>query len=130
MDLTGTEHDIFSVDESVGAADTITGGADNDILLGGAGGDAVSGDAGNDIVFGDSGRVDRDNTDAIEQVSSTALGVGAGDVLYGNAGRDIVVGGAAGDEIYGGDGSAANALDLGAVLLGDSAPDRHSLGSP
>lgn len=59
------------------AADTVTGGNDDDIIYGGGGADILNGNAGNDIIFGGNGA----------------------DTINGGAGNDTLVGGAGNDTI-------------------------------
>ena len=75
-----------------GAADTIDGGAGDDIIYGSEGNDTINGGDDNDMLFGED---DRDNL----------IGGGGNDTLYGGAGDDDLLGGGDDDTLYGGGGN-------------------------
>ncbi|MEQ1662143.1 MAG: putative Ig domain-containing protein [Thiobacillus sp.] len=86
--LTPLGLDVVSIVNSAWAvvgtdgSDTLTGGADADMLQGLGGNDTLTGNAGNDILDGSSGN----------------------DSLYGNDGADVLYGGTGNDQLYGGAG--------------------------
>ncbi len=111
---------------SSGAADTLNGGAGDDIIVGGKGADAIDGGAGEDTVsflasgkavgvdlgagVGTSGDANGDTYAHIENVlgsafNDTITGNGETNVLYGAAGSDQLVGGAGSDILVGGSGA-------------------------
>src|SRR5262249_13140308 len=49
----GAYAQITTIDRTLGGADTIDGGTEDDLLIGGAFGDCVDGNAGDDLIFGD-----------------------------------------------------------------------------
>src|SRR5207247_6030605 len=49
---------VWSINNDVGGADSVTGGGGADILVGGTGGDNIDAGAGNDWVAGDNARFD------------------------------------------------------------------------
>jgi hypothetical protein len=72
--------------------DTLVGGRDNDTLLSGPGSDEVRGDDGSDVLRGGTG-------------PDQMYGDDGGDVLCGDAGDDVLNGGAGNDHLYGGVGA-------------------------
>ena len=107
----------ISIDPSIGAKDTISVPAGNDIVFGGAGGDRIDVGSGTNLLFGDSGFVDWVTTDGdatdIDAAGSIAPEVGGNDtVTTGHNGNNLVVLGAGTDTFTGGDGFN--------VILGDA----------
>src|SRR5205823_5459909 len=97
---------------SVGGADTITGGSEDDVLVGGAADDTIFGNTGNDLIVGDNAAMTFTGG-KLSDARSTSEDIGACDTLYGNEDNDVIIGGAAGDTITG---------DVGKDLVfGDSA---------
>ncbi|MHC4561200.1 MAG: hypothetical protein ACYS8X_00330 [Planctomycetota bacterium] len=104
---------ITTTDPTVGGADDISGGDDNDIILAGTAGDVVSGGAGNDLIFGDHGLVQGDvdagllpMATSVKPFSFTAIDTqntdgGGADAIHGDSGDDIILGQQGGDTIYG-----------------------------
>jgi Ca2+-binding RTX toxin-like protein len=138
---------LRTAETGVGAADTISGRAGNDILLGGKGGDTVHGDAGNDLVLGDFGWVGALSATTFVDTAQLPLSLathpfafvsvdtrdlnGGGDVLHGDAGRDIILGQQGTDTIAGGDGdddligghNVPGGLDAGDYITGGAGHD-------
>ena len=104
----GADNDIIS---SMGGKDTIFGGDGKDVIHGGLGKDSINGGAKNDKLFGGS------NADAIHGGggNDTINGGSAADQLHGEAGRDRIFGDTGRDHIY---GQAGND-----VLKGGGGPD-------
>lgn len=89
-----------SLNTSIGGADSVVGGAGNDVISGGSGDDTLSGGDGNDTLTG---------------------GLGA-NKLYGGAGNDVITGGTGADTIFGGAGADAITVGSGSsdvVRLGE-----------
>jgi Ca2+-binding RTX toxin-like protein len=107
--------DVVETDLTVtGAADTIDGGSEDDIVLGGFGGDGIAGMAGRDLLIGDNGRVVnrlgvRDYAETTDGMAST----GGNDDIDGGADDDIVLAGAGSDVVRGGLGND--------IIAGDNA---------
>lgn len=81
-------------------ADTLTGGASDDIVHGFAGNDTVRGNGGADLLFGDLGNDKLFGGDGNDWLNG---GVG-NDQLAGDAGNDRLIGGAGSDTLWGGPG--------------------------
>ncbi|MDD6088390.1 MAG: hypothetical protein PUB69_03640, partial [Desulfovibrionaceae bacterium] len=78
-----------------GGHDTITGGADDDIIYAQDGDDTIHGGEGNDVLYGGSGD----------------------DILYGEGGDDTLYGGLGSDTLYGGEGNDYLDGGLGSDML-------------
>ncbi|HYF16740.1 MAG TPA: calcium-binding protein, partial [Ramlibacter sp.] len=93
-----------TIDPTIGAADTISGGSGNDTLLGGTAGDTIHADDGADLVFGDHARIDFNLAAHLNFRSiDTLLTHGGGaDTVHGGSGDDTVVGGQDNDLVFGG----------------------------
>ena len=117
-------NDIYSTDESIGGADTITGGLGNDVIMGGAGADQLTANEGDDIVLGDSGSITRNAANAIETIETRVSTQGGDDTIAGNDGDDILIGGAANDMISGNLGRDMIIGDGGRVRYTNSAVAR------
>jgi Ca2+-binding RTX toxin-like protein len=124
---------VKTTDFATGGADSISGGADSDIIFGGAAGDTISGDhdlsngvvthPGNDIIIGDQGEVDFDTSVKLNQIkeiytTDQANSDGGVDSISGNEGNDIILGGVAGDIIQG---------DGNDILVGDEGLLRYDV---
>jgi Ca2+-binding RTX toxin-like protein len=140
---------LRTAETGVGAADTISGRAGNDVLLGGRGGDTISGDGGNDLVFGDFGWVGARSSTSFVDTAQLPLsmppashpflfvsvditdGNGGNDTVHGAAGHDILLGQQGADMIAGGDGdddifgghNVAGGLDTGDFITGGAGHD-------
>ncbi|MEM6661714.1 MAG: Hint domain-containing protein, partial [Pseudomonadota bacterium] len=102
-----------------GAAQTVDGGAGNDVLTGGTGADSLTGGTGNDTAYGGAGADDVDGGAGDDHVQSgegndtlsggtgndTVFADGGDDTAFGGAGNDDVAGGQGADLLYGGDGN-------------------------
>src|SRR5262249_10860245 len=81
---------IETTEATNGAADTIDGGQDDDVILAGNGADVVDTGTGHNIVFGDGGLVDYVAADGnpvdIDRIASLAFGVGDSDTITGHGG--------------------------------------------
>ena len=123
--------------------DTITGGANPEILDGGPGNDTIAGNAGNDTIHGRTGNdvleggAGDDNVRG-QQGNDSVIGGAGDDVLNGHEGDDRVSGGDGRDVMYGGvdqdrlDGGAGNDTiegHPGNDILYGSAGDDTLLGS-
>lgn len=101
-------------DSSRQGADTMDGGAMNDILLGGGDGDQLTAATGNNVLMGDFGAIDgADIRDAITLIASINDASGGNDTLTTGRGNDRLVGGEGDDTLNSGLG-----VD---VLFGDNA---------
>lgn len=103
-----------------GGDDSIDGGDGNDTIQGGAGNDALIGGAGNDTLDGGAGN---DSLDGGADNDSLSGGAGT-DTLLGGSGNDTLLGGSGNDSLSGGDG--ADSLDGGPgsdTLLGGAGND-------
>ncbi|HET7352029.1 MAG TPA: hypothetical protein VFJ28_13915 [Marmoricola sp.] len=140
---------LRTAETGIGAADTISGRAGNDILLGGRGDDTISGDAGNDLVLGDFGWVGARSSTSFVDTGQLPLSVppashpflfvsvdttdinGGNDTIHGAAGHDILLGQQGTDTIAGGDGdddiigghNVAGGLDAGDYVTGGAGND-------
>lgn len=83
---------VATARDGSGAADTITGGTQGDLLRGAGGHDSLTGGDGGDLLSGGIGR-------------DTLAGGRGADRLEGGAGHDALDGGAGHDSLYGEDGS-------------------------
>ncbi|MFZ7127839.1 MAG: calcium-binding protein, partial [Desulfobacterales bacterium] len=107
----------WSIDETVGGADTISGSGGADIIVGGVGGDTIEGGHGDNLISGDNARFDfapvsgGDGATLVFLAQTTAPSVGASDTILSGSGKDLVLGGAGGDTIAAGDG--------GNIVFGD-----------
>lgn len=85
---TGTTADQFG--------NTLTGGAQGDLLLGLGGADTINAGNGDNLIFGGSGRNDPSD------LGDSITGGTGNDTIYANGGNDSVVGTSGSDLIYGG----------------------------
>lgn len=104
-DTTGEADSIFGgagddVIDAQGGDDMVDAGADNDVVLGGAGNDQLAGGSGNDELQGGQGN---DSLDGGEG-SDVLFGEAGDDVLAGGAGNDTLLGGMGNDTLNGGEG--------------------------
>jgi Ca2+-binding RTX toxin-like protein len=101
---------VTQYNETVGTAagETLTGGADNDLILGLEGDDIIDGAGESDFIKGGQG-------------SDTIRGGSGDDVLIGGDGDDVLIGGSGDDTLIGGDGIDMFALESG---------DQGTIGSP
>jgi Ca2+-binding RTX toxin-like protein len=90
--------EVTSIDSSFGGRDTLTGGADDDIIIGGTESDVIKSGSGADIVFGDQGRFVYDRGQLIT-ITSIDASTGGGDQIELGGGDDIAFGGAGADTI-------------------------------
>jgi len=82
-----------SFNTTIGGADSVSGGAGNDVISGGYGDDTLLGGDGNDTITG---------------------GLGA-NKLYGGDGNDVITGGTGADTIFGGAGADTIAVGSGSI---------------
>jgi Ca2+-binding RTX toxin-like protein len=115
---------VFRMSGSFNAADTVTGGAGNDVIAAGGGADTVAALAGNDTINGGAG--------------ADSLNGGAGnDVIFGDADADIITAGDGVDIVTGGAGGDRIALAEGNPVtdtvrfldIGDGTVDINDAGS-
>ena len=107
VDVPGTNRRLVTLrDETLGGADTLIGGTEDDYAYGGAGDDVIRGDDGADALFGNLGNDDIGGGDG-------------GDHLYGGSGDDLLNGNAGSDIAYGGDGDDRLVADTKADWLID-----------
>ncbi|MFG0630369.1 immunoglobulin-like domain-containing protein [Pseudomonas sp. xss_2] len=108
-----TEHYTeFDISRANDGADTLMGGAGNDIIFGQGGNDYIDGGKGNDILLGGTG-------------NDTLLGGEGNDVLFGGVGKDTLIGGKGNDILSGGAGADTfvwKAGDLGNDVIKDFKP--------
>ena len=107
-----------------GGADTITTGANRDVVLGGDAGDTIASGAGLGILMGDSGKVVVDEGETAlpaSMVTTQSAGDGVDDVTAG-AGIDFAILGGAGDTANLGDGRNYVLGDDGSILLSGATP--------
>lgn len=123
-DITGSDFDdvIFAGATAADEADTISGGAGDDIIGGKGGADVLSGDAGDDTIFGGEG------ADSIDGgTDDDVIWAGADvDIVDGGTGNDILGGGTGADSILGGEGDDiiyAGAGEDNDHLSGDAGAD-------
>ncbi|TCK07577.1 LEPR-XLL domain-containing protein [Marinobacterium mangrovicola] len=115
--------------------DTLSGGANNDILFGGNGGDTIDGDGGADIIFGGFGPDSINGgsgadiifgdtgffAEADDKDNAVNGDGGEADEIYGGTGEDLIFGGGGGDLIYGDEGDpTSGAAD---TIYGNSGAD-------
>ena len=98
-------------------AETINGGAGNDLLQGFAGNDVLNGNDGNDLLYGSAG-------------DDTLNGGNGNDVLNGGAGNDLLNGGAGNDLLIGGAGNDTLTGGAGADMIAWRFADRGAAGTP
>jgi Ca2+-binding RTX toxin-like protein len=99
---------IETIEDTDGAADTISTLTGYDIVLGGQGGDTIGAGNGHNIVLGDNGFIDYDDDSDpadIDRISTTDPNEGGSDSITTGAGNDFILGGTAGDEIRAGAGN-------------------------
>jgi Ca2+-binding RTX toxin-like protein len=96
-----------------GGGDTISGGADADLMLGGADGDTLHGDDGTDsptdldgadLILGDNGEMNFEDGSVVH-VFTTDLTGGGSDIVFGNGADDVLIGGTDDDFLDGDEGS-------------------------
>ncbi len=94
---------------------------------GATGADTLRGGAGDDIIFGDNGRILQPGllkvlgTAGATAVTTTAPTVGGADQIEGQDGDDLILGGADGDDISAGGGTDVVIGDFGAILISNGA---------
>ncbi|HEY4723026.1 MAG TPA: hypothetical protein VII92_14330, partial [Anaerolineae bacterium] len=114
---------VETIEPTYGSIDTIDSGNGRDIILAGAAGDIVTAGDGNNLIFGDHGYIDFVTADSdasdIDDIQSTATGIGGSDTITTGVGNDIVIGGPSADGITVNDG--AN------LVFGDNGRIRSSL---
>jgi Ca2+-binding RTX toxin-like protein len=122
----GVLREVFTTDttEATGGADTIFGGAGNDLILGGVNGsaDEIHGGTDDDIILGDDGRLIYDDAidpdlSTLDVVETGDVTLGDGDLIFGDAGDDVVLGGTGEDRISGNEGNDIVLGDFGVVTL-------------
>ncbi|MBL8486356.1 MAG: DUF4347 domain-containing protein [Rhodocyclaceae bacterium] len=96
----------------LGGADTVDGGAGDNILVGGFGGDRLDAGSGDDVILGDNGSLDYDGGLLSAGTTDGGPATGGDDRITAGGGRNVVLGGVGRDRIVTGDGE-----DL---VLGDS----------
>lgn len=119
--ITGSAFDdvIYAGATAADEADTISGGAGDDIIGGKGGADVLAGETGDDTIFGGAGN-DSLTGDAGNDVIwagadvDTVDGGTGNDILGGGAGADTILGGEGDDIIYAGAGEDNDYLDGGA----------------
>lgn len=106
----------------VGAADTIRGGAGDDIIRGGAGADWIQGEAGADTIYGEAGDDVLYGDFGTAARVSTNSDSGGNDKVYGGEGADFIAGGAGADWVSGGSEFAAaeSVMGIANTLFGDN----------
>ncbi|WEZ88825.1 retention module-containing protein [Pseudomonas sp. NyZ480] len=92
----------FDISRANDGADTLMGGAGNDIIFGQGGNDYLDGGKGNDILLGGAG-------------NDTLLGGDGNDLLFGGAGNDALTGGKGNDILSGGAGADTFVWKLGDI---------------
>ncbi|UUZ51905.1 calcium-binding protein [Massilia sp. B-10] len=111
---------MFTIDNAIGAYDTINTGNGDDIVIGGVGGDGINAGGGRNLVFGDNAliRSATANTGrfgglpvSLGQVSTIDPDLGGIDNIVTGSGDDIILGGNLGDVLNAGDGNN--------IVLGD-----------
>ncbi|MGF1492862.1 MAG: calcium-binding protein [Microcoleaceae cyanobacterium] len=101
--------------------DQIYGGSGDDELYGGADDDRIFGDGGDDVIVGEAG----DDTLIGLDGADTILGGDGNDTAFGNQDDDLIQGGAGNDTIYGGGGNDTIQGGSGNdSLFGDKGNDR------
>ncbi|WP_428938046.1 hypothetical protein [Fontivita pretiosa] len=97
---------ITTTDPTLGASDEIIAQDGNDSIMGGTAAETIRGGAGDDLIFGDHGKIDYTLPANANFISiDTGGGDGGGnDVIFGEAGDDTVLGGQAADIARGGGG--------------------------
>ena len=100
---------------TVGGADNIRSGLQNDIVLGGQAGDEIRLSSGRDAALGDNGEIelrftpvdgvfgDIRDAEFIVRLETTDLDAGGADQIYAENGQDIVIGGSFADRLDGGE---------------------------
>lgn len=99
--------DVYIKDLADTGANTLTGGAGDDVLTGLAGADTLNGGANNDLLVGDDD--DASTPDGADILNGDAgvdilIGGGGGDTLNGGTENDLLIGGQGDDTLNGGDG--------------------------
>ena len=105
----------FTVDASVGAGESITGGSGSDLIFGGFGGDTITAGEGDNVVIGDHAEVTV--TDGLPALLTSLLDGGGDDVITAGAGHDLVLGGTGLDTINAGAGNNVLLGDHGTITL-------------
>lgn len=122
--ITGSAYDdvIYAGATAANEADTISGGAGDDIIGGKGGADVLAGEAGEDTIFGGAG-----NDSITGGADDDVIWAGADvDTVDGGTGNDILGGGAGADAILGGEGDDiiyAGAGEDNDYLRGDAGAD-------
>ncbi|WP_407493414.1 hypothetical protein [Pseudooceanicola sp. MF1-13] len=129
MATTFDAYQLSTIDPTIGGADDLIGGIDDDVIFGGTndvatdGEDTIDGQGGRDLIFGDHGQADftYDSDIGISLMTyafTTDTGNGDGDIIFGGLGEDTVFGGTGSDQISG-DAEGADDPQSPDVLLGD-----------
>ncbi|MFL6014724.1 MAG: beta strand repeat-containing protein, partial [Gaiellaceae bacterium] len=126
-----------TIQSLLGGADSITTGANDDVVLGGINGDTIDAGDGNNVVIGDSGQIlwtagdfggtltgdDLDPSD-VDRIIATNRDDGGSDTITTGSGDDVIVGGEDGEIVSGTHVSSQNAVattvGLDAARPGDS----------
>lgn len=109
------------IESSRQGADTLDGGAMDDILLGGGAGDSLTAASGDNILLGDFGSIDGTNIrDDVTLIASFNNAMGGDDTLVTGRGNDRLIGGEGNDELNAGLG-----VDF---LFGDNASLDYTTG--
>ena len=99
---------VTTIAPSVGGDDTITTGAEADIVIGGAAPTRSTPAAGDDLVLGDNGSLDYVSPTATRPTSTSSRRwtrtIGGADTITTGDGDDIVIAGADDDVVDAGDG--------------------------
>ena len=107
---------VETIDDAIGAADSIQTGSGSDVVLGGAGADGITTGDGTNLVFGDNGRIDWSSDGAfIADAFSTSTTIGGDDTIQTGAGNNLIVGGFGMDSISSGAGFNVIVGDNGEV---------------
>ncbi len=110
-----------ATDLGFGGNDTLSGGADDDLILGGSGDDTINGDAGADVILGGKGFDDIHGGAGNDAI----FGGDQADTIAGDADNDVISGGTGNDFIHGNDGADVMKGDAGAdVMFGDAGNDQ------
>ncbi|MBL8811907.1 MAG: hypothetical protein JNM43_17210, partial [Planctomycetaceae bacterium] len=112
----GTLERVEITDPTIGGADIIATGRDNDLIMGGTLSDTINARGGNDLIFGDHGRVtgsirltqlplDSFSPDfTFTSIATQNSDLGGDELILAGAGDDIVIGGQGFDRILGEEG--------------------------
>ncbi|MEZ6122879.1 MAG: calcium-binding protein [Planctomycetaceae bacterium] len=108
---------LSSVAPADGGNDTITTGADTDLVIGGAGNDVIDVGDGRNVILGDSGLLNFDGSGQWTEVRSTDFIIGGNDQITSGSGPDLAVGGIGNDTMHLNDGDNTAAGDNATVTL-------------